>query len=380
MAYSKKFSFLIPFLLLMLHLHESTAKIKGGYWFTASGSPASNINSTLFTHLFSAFADLDPNTYKVTISSSNAAQFSSFTQTVQQKNPSVKTLLSIGGGASNPSTFSAMASQSSSRKSFIDSSIQQARSNNFHGVDLDWEYPSSSSDMQNLGLLAREFRTSLISEGRNSGKAPLLLTAAFFYSSNYYSLDYPAKAINESFDFINVMAYDFHGPNWFPNRTAPPAGLYFQRNSGAYQVSGDLGIRSWIAAGVAAQKLALGIPYYGYAWRLVNANNNGLYAPATGSAFGGDGSMGYNQIRAFVSQNKARCVYNSTVVTDYCYSGTTWIGYDDVQSVTDKVNYCKRNGLGYFVWHVGADDNWVLSQTGFVVLHCSLPYDGMILV
>ena len=82
-------------------------------------------------------------------------------------------------------------------------------------------------------------------------------------------------------------------------------------------------------------------------------------------ASGGDGSMGYSQIREFVSQNRAACTFNSTVVSDYCSSGTTWIGYDDVQSVSAKVAYAKTNNLGgHFVWHVGADYNWVLSQAG----------------
>jgi len=306
MADSKKFPFLILFLLFMLHLHESTAQIKGGYWFPASGFPASNINSKLFTHLFCASTDVDPNTYKVTISSSNSPHFSSFTQIVQQKNPSVKTLLSIGGGNANPSIFSAMASQNSSRKSFINSSIQLDRSNNFHGIDLHWEYPSSTTNMQNFGVLAREFRASLISEGKTFEIPPLIFLGNVIYSIDLQPLNY--AEIEEISDFVNVMAYDFHGPNWFPNRTAPPAALYSQQNSGVYQVSGDQGIRSWIGAGVAARKLILGVPYYGYAWRLVNGNNNGLYAPANGSAFGGDGSMGYNQIRAFVSQNRAVCV------------------------------------------------------------------------
>ncbi|TKY54729.1 Chitotriosidase-1 protein [Spatholobus suberectus] len=296
MAYSKKFPFLISILLFVLHLHVSTAQtaIKGGYWFPASGFAVSNINSSLFTHLFCAFADVNPNTYQVTISSSNAPQFSTFTQTVQQKNPSVKTLLSIGGGASNPSIFSAMASQASTRKSFIDSSIQLARSNNFHGLDLDWEYPSTGSDMTNYGSLIREWRSALLSESRTSGNPVLLLVAAVFYSSKYYSLEYPIQAITCSLDWANIMAYDFYGPNWYPNRTAPPAALYALNNS-ANRVSGDEGIRAWIGSGVPAKKLVLGVPFYGYAWRLLNPNNPGLFAPANGSAIAGDGSIGYTQ-------------------------------------------------------------------------------------
>ncbi|KAK7265128.1 hypothetical protein RJT34_32744 [Clitoria ternatea] len=367
-TYFKKFPSVISiFLSILLHLHLSTAQsvTKGGYWFPGSGFAVSNINSSLFTHLFCAFADLDPSTYQVKISSSNSAQFSTFTQTVQQKNPSVKTLLSIGGGGANPSTFSAMARQASTRKSFIDSSINLARANNFHGLDLDWEYPSSASDMSNFGSLITEWKSSVANESTTSGKPPLLLVAALFYSSNYYSLNYPIQAISNSLNWVNIMAYDFYGPLWYPNKTAPSAALYVVSNA-PNQVSGDTGVTAWIQAGLAPKKLALGVPFYGYAWRLVNANNNGLFAPANGSAIPGDGSMGYNQIRRFINQNGAKTVFNSAAVADYCYAGTTWISYDDTQSISTKVKYAKGKSLfGYFVWHVGADNNWVLSQTAY---------------
>lgn len=335
--------------------------VKGGYWFPGSGFAVSDINSTLFTHLFCAFADVNNQTYQVTISSSNQAQFQTFTKTVQQKNPSVKTLLSIGGGGSDVNTFASMASQSSSRKSFIDSSIKLARSNNFLGLDLDWEYPSDSTQMNNFGTLLTEWRAAVVTEAKSSGKTPLMLSAAVLYLSYYYSssVTYPIQAISNSLDWINLMAYDFYGPGWSPSSTGPPAALY---NSGNLE-SGDNGVRSWIQAGMSAKKLVLGLPFYGWSWRLTNSNNNGLFAPANGQGLAGDGSIGYNQIKQYITQNRATKVFNVTVVTDYCYSGTTWIGYDDTQSISTKVAYAKGKGLlGYFAWHVGADDNWVLSS------------------
>ncbi|KAH6766808.1 Glycosyl hydrolase family protein with chitinase insertion domain-containing protein [Perilla frutescens var. hirtella] len=63
-----------------------------------NGFDVSNIDSSLFTHLLCTFADLDPSTNQVIVSSSNTAAFSQFTATGQSKNPSIKTLLSIGGG------------------------------------------------------------------------------------------------------------------------------------------------------------------------------------------------------------------------------------------------------------------------------------------
>lgn len=362
MASGQSVLFLLSFLLSLLQLqHSATAQtvVKGGYWFPASGFPASSINSTLFTHLFCAFADLDPSTNRVTISSENANAFSSFTSTVQQKNPSVKTLLSIGGGGSNRTQYSSMASQASSRKAFIDSSISVARSNDFYGLDLDWEYPTTTTDMTNLGTLLTEWRAAVANESRNSGETPLLLTAAVYYAPQIETLSYPVSSISSSLDWINAMAYDFYGPGW-SQVTRLPAQLY---DPGS-QYNGNYGVVAWIQAGLSSKKIALGFPFYGYAWRLVDAANHGLFAPTSGAATPGDGSIGYNQITQVIA-NGATKVYNATYVGDYCYINTTWIGYDDTTSISTKVLYAKGKGLlGYFAWHVGVDSDWILSRTG----------------
>ncbi|RVX05261.1 Chitotriosidase-1 [Vitis vinifera] len=208
------------------------------------------------------------------------------------KNPSVKTLLSIGGGSSNKTQYSSMATQASSRKAFIDSSISVARSNGFSGLDLDWEYPTTTTDMSNFGTLLTEWRAAVANESKNSGKAALLLTAAVYYASKIEGLSYPVSSISASLDWINAMAYDFYGPGW-SQVTRLPAQLY---DPGS-QYNGNYGIVDWIQAGLSAKKIVLGFPFYGYAWRLVNANNHGLFAATSGAATAGDGSMGYNQIR-----------------------------------------------------------------------------------
>ncbi|XP_062078326.1 class V chitinase-like [Humulus lupulus] len=355
--------FFVLCFLFNLRLSAAQTVVKGSYWFYGTEFEVSNINSSLFTHLFCAFADLNSTTYRVTIPNSVSTQFSTFTTTVQRKNPSVKTLLSIGGGGASASVFAAMASQPSRRNSFIDSSIKLARSYNFHGLDLDWEYPSTATEIANFGKLLLEWKAAVANESRTSGKSQLHLSAAVFRAPNYYSLDLPVRNISNSLDWINVMSYDFYGPGWSPNYTAPPSGLY---NATASQANGAAGIRNWIQAEFPARKIVFGMPFYGYAWRLVNANNNGLFSPANGAALSTSGDIGYNGIRSFISSNGARCVYNATVVSDYCYSGTTWIGYDDVKSVSTKVAYAKSQGLlGYFSWNVGSDYNWTLSQTAF---------------
>ncbi|KAK8697190.1 hypothetical protein V6N13_113342 [Hibiscus sabdariffa] len=132
--------FNFPFL-LRFRFSVGQNPVRAAYWSADSESSVSSIDSTIFTHLFCAFANLNPQTNRVTVDPANQARFSSFTSTVRSRNPNVRTLLSIGGGNSSPAAFASMASRASSRKSFIDSSISLARSYNFHGLDLDWEYP-----------------------------------------------------------------------------------------------------------------------------------------------------------------------------------------------------------------------------------------------
>ncbi|RDX67574.1 Chitinase-3-like protein 2, partial [Mucuna pruriens] len=363
MANSKSPSFLIPTIVVVLQLSCSGGEggVKGGYWVPDGGREVSDIDPTYFTHLLCAFADLDNTTNQVTISSSNAPSFSTFTQTLQQKNPSVKTLLSIGGGQSQPKDFAAMASQASTRKAFIDSSIQVARNNNFHGLDLDWEYPSNDTEKTNLGLLLKEWRDAISEESTKSGNPALLLTAAVSGSDQISLLEYyPVQEIADNLDWVNVMTYDLFTPGGYPNLTQPPAPLENPQG----QFSGDEGVTKWIKLGLPSSHIALGLPFYGYSWHLLNGEDHGLFSPSNGAS-SGDGTIGYADIRQFISDEAAQTVYNATFVTDYCYSGTTWIGYDDTQSVTAKINYAIHNQLlGYFAWQIGDDDHsWTLSKT-----------------
>ncbi|KAI8570425.1 hypothetical protein RHMOL_Rhmol01G0033000 [Rhododendron molle] len=336
--------------------------IKSGYWFPGSSEfPVTDINSSLFTHLLCGFAGLNSSTYQLSIPSSYAQSFSTFTPTVKQKNPTVTTLLSIGGRSTNPLTLSSMISQSEFRKSFIESSIKTARSYGFDGLDFCWfstRRLNTSSEMANMATLFDEWRLAIESESGNSSGSQLILTMVVRFSPYLDNASFPIESIKKNLNWLHVT-FDYYKPtSW--NYTAAFAALY---DPGS-QWSTEYGINAWIDGGLPANKLVLGLPFYGYAWTLVNPNDSAIGAPAKGPAITDDGSMRYKDIKAYMQGSGAVSEYNATYVVNYCVIGSSWIAYDDVDVVKIKVAYAKKmNLLGYFVWQVPYDDeNWVLSS------------------
>ncbi|CBI35714.3 unnamed protein product, partial [Vitis vinifera] len=318
---------LLLFIAFHFRLSNSQTWVKAGYWYSGNESPVPDINSALFTHLLCAFAWLDPSAYQIYISPSDEQYFATFTNIVKKRNPSIITLLSIWAGKNDSTKFSSMISQPSYRKSFIESSIKTARLYGFQGLDLSGYWPRTVSNTINMGILFDEWRAAVNSESRDPSQSPLILTLEVHYLPTLGSVSYEVDSIRRNMDWVHVAAYDYYLPSRLP-----------------------------------AGKLVLGLAYHGYAWTLLNPKENGIGAPASGLAMTPDGSVSYKYIKWFIRSYECASVYNATYVVNYCSFGATWIGYDDVEAIRTKVSYAKEKGLlGYNVWEVSHDENWVLS-------------------
>ncbi|KAK7388339.1 hypothetical protein VNO78_23154 [Psophocarpus tetragonolobus] len=342
---------------------DSPSWIKAGYYYSGNEISASDIEATLFTHLLCAFAFINSTSYNIFINSSEEHKFSSFTNTVKLRNPSLSTLLSIWVGREDTSVFSLMLNRPSHRKFFIDSSIQKARFYGFHGIDLTGAWPrQEGSEVTNFGTLLKEWRAAITSEARNSSKPELLLVMAGYYLKASDSLSYPFDSMQENLDWVHFVAYDFYLPRR-DNFTAFHAALY---GSSGWDNT-DAGIKEWRRRGFSSMKLLIGLPYHGYAWTLVSPGaNSGVGTPASGPAVTMDGSMAYKLIKSYIRSfgNVVAPHYNATfVVKQFTVASTTWVNFDDVEVIRAKVSYARENGLlGYNVFQVGNDENWELSR------------------
>ncbi|CAL5374621.1 unnamed protein product [Camellia sinensis] len=89
-----------------------------------------------------------------------------------------------------------------------------------------------------------------------------------------------------------------------------------------------------------------------FIWSMARA---GLSTNGTGPGY--LGGMKYSDIVDFNLANNASVVFDEE---------TDWIGYDDTESISNKLNFAPANGLGgYFFWAVGFDKNWTISAAGF---------------
>jgi chitinase len=342
--------------------------VNAGYWYFRGDLQPENIDSSLFTHLFAAFADVRTNTstgtHDLIFPEGYETQFQNFAENVKKNNPDgdIKAILSIGGDT-DPSIFATIASQLTSRETFIANSIEVAKTWGYDGLSLNWQYPNTSDEMDNLGDLLTEWRAAVDKEAPE-----LLLTAAVYYSSEYKpSVNYPIQAITDSLDWINVMAYDLKTPasDSSPDVVVPPAPLHNPASSPQI-VSVEAVVNHWITAEVPANKLVLGLPFHGRSWVLQDAEEHEILAAANGASL--DDPILYRQIQDFIKGSEGgQEVIDHSFVTQYGYAGTTWIGYDGKDIIFDKVIYAKQNALlGYFAWHVDGDDYdyWTLSTLG----------------
>ncbi|XP_072379770.1 acidic mammalian chitinase-like [Diabrotica undecimpunctata] len=276
---------------------------------------------------------------------------------LKSSNPKLKILVAIGGYKEGSAKYSKVAASASLRRTFIQSALKYVQSNNFDGLDIDWEYPAhrdgAAVDKENFITLLKETKEIFTANG-------LLLTAAVAAGHSIVALSYDVPRLSKYVDFINLMAYDFHG-TWegVLGHNAP---LYASSSDSNKQLNIDAAVSNWINLGADPQKIILGVPMYGRIFTLSDTNNVALGAASSGASTAGPytqeaGLLAYNEIVEKQSEGGWTYVWDEEQQVPHIYKGNQWISFDDPKSIKKKTLYAKKKGLGgVMVWSLDMDD------------------------
>ncbi|MFB6453888.1 glycoside hydrolase family 18 protein [Chitinophaga sp. Hz27] len=348
----------------------------GGYRGTVN---TETIAAKKLTHINYAFVNVEHNRAVLTNITTDTVNFKNLSA-LKKINPDLKILISIGGWAWS-ANFSDAVLTDTARAAFAKSAVDIIAKYNLDGVDIDWEYPAREGEVGNIfrpedkvnyTLMFAALRKELDQLEKKTHKKLLLTTATagFVGFLETTEMDKAQKYL----DYINIMTYDCystkfagHHTNLFPTKA-------FEKSRNA-----DEAVQAYIAAGVPAEKLVMGIAFYGRNFKVTDstATATGLGSPIARQQFG----SGYTFIRDSLLLKGYHAYRDQDAKADYLYNPTTkdFITCDDEWSVQNKCNYVldKKMG-GVMFWEYSSDKKeYLLDQINYTFAHPGTVQDNI---
>lgn len=327
------------------------------------------VDVTKLTHINYAFANIVNGNAQFELDT-DSTKITSL-MALKKKNPDLKILYSVGGWVWS-NQFSHVAAIEPSRKKFANSCVQLMKKYGFDGVDLDWEYPGQRgednafrpSDKENFTLLLKTIREALEEQGHKDN-VHYLLTIASGADQAYIDHTDLGKA-QEYLDFINVMCYDFYHGWYF--QTGHHANLYPSNKEKFEGNSGQQAITRHLKAGVPANKLIMGIPFYGRQWEKVIPDHDGLYQSAMSTGI----IVPYWDIIEKLESGKYKKRYDESAKASYLWNeqDSIFISWETPKEIEMKTKFIKENGLGgAMFWEYSLDKDQELLNVLFKSIH-----------
>ena len=241
----------------------------------------------------------------------------------------------------NDSHLSALAQSTSPAMiaTFVSSIASFLNTNQYDGVDIDWE--QNVNVTQYNDLLTR-LRTAMPTK---------VITIAV---GNWSNLPAVAGASYSQLDQINLMCYDMDSPgngySWYNDALLQSGNLAV--------MTCDWRARAFTSAGVAASKIGVGIPFYGRRWPgVTKASLQGSFSPSTVlyRDLVSDGTRWQPQYQ----------FYDSIYKSDYLSIPdlNELISYNGTQFIKDAVTWQKSQGFGGFMTFT-LEYEYLSNQTG----------------
>lgn len=273
-------------------------------------------------------------------------------------------ILSLGGAGND--AF-AIAIGDTVRSTTVRNLMALKRGERYDGFDIDIE-PVSTSDTSNIRKFVKELYDSLQREQAyyDPAKKPIL-TAAIYNQASLWA------RINQYFDQINLMTYDFYG-TWFGKCWHNNAPFGAPTDVDIYNVvmtTVESKMNVYINAGIPRSKLGVGADMNGYLWRggVDAATGNGIIAPRMRWS-SAPTKVTYNETPYFTLRKN----YIDTLMTrhpefyhfdqvakvpyiglDYAGSANDiYITYQDTTTMREITQLAQQNSIGgIIIWDVG---------------------------
>jgi chitinase len=269
---------------------------------------------------------------------------------LRNTSPRLTVLVSVGGWLWS-TNFSDMVLTAESRRVFEDSVMEFLAQYDLDGLDIDWEYPGlpgaghpyRAEDKQNFTALLAELRGRFDAAVKKTHRR-LYLTVAMGAGEDVLAHTEMRK-VAQSVDTVNLMTYDYYEAGSDPT-TGHHAPL-FADPADPKKASSDETVREYEEAGVPAEKILLGVPFYGREWGEVADVKHGLFQPGKvipgayapysviAASMLGDG-QGFT--RYWDDAAKAPYLYNT--------EKHIFVSYEDPESLKGKCKYVREHKLG----------------------------------
>ncbi|ALC44312.1 Cht9 [Drosophila busckii] len=306
-----------------------------------------NVDASLCTHLSYCFFGIDDTGEFKSLDNwldlDSGLGFIKKTIALKQQHPNLKVMAVVGGWNEGSVKYSSMAADPGKRSKFISSSLAFIKQYGFDGLDLDWEYPGQRggnvADRANFVILLR-----MLKEVFDQHK--LTLSIAVGASDDTARASYDISAIANEVSFINLMTYDFHmASDGYLGLNAPLQDM-------------EKAVRLWLKQGAPANKLLLGMPFYGHSYQLKdnakNRPNDGSSGPGSPGIYtGSSGFLGYNEI----CLNKWKTLFDTQSSSPFAFQENQWVGFDNPYSIKLKMDLVNSYNLaGAMTWSIETDD------------------------
>ncbi|XP_067686963.1 chitinase-3-like protein 2 [Haliotis asinina] len=328
-----------------------------------------DIDARLCSHLIYAFAKINTETLELLPTrpddegeNGELGRYVLFNN-LKKDHPGLVTLLSVGGSLQANTGFGKVVESMEKRRKFANNCVAFLRLWGFDGLDVDWEYPGNPPETRtNFTMLLLELRAVFEEESETTGRKRLFLSMAAPVSEDLITQGYEISKVSRLVDFINLMAYDFHGAwNHISGFNAP---LYSRK--GDWQFMPDLNVEwavdTWIKRGAPAEKIVVGIAGYGASYTLADASSNGVGAEVSGPGKPGpyrvmEGQLAFYEVCEMLDKGEASYAWDDLQKVPYIYNNDTWVGYDDERSVAVKTEWMiQKNMGGVMLWSLDLDD------------------------